>query len=100
MAEPTTTQAVYDEVVAGYLDTVTVQLDAVNNYLDVVTTRLDLVNEVHVEIAHLSGQMDIVNHSVYVGNNYLLFIGVNLALIACILMFILGKYVVSVTRKG
>lgn len=67
-----------------------------NNVYDPVTgTQVTGTNDL---LQHISGQLDILNHSVYVSNSYLLFIGVNVALIAAIMMFFLGKLVTS--RKG
>lgn len=75
----------------------------ISDKLTIVNSNLDQLNQtvsqsVYVQ-NHISGQMDLLNHSVYVANNYLLFIGVNVALIAAVLMFFLGKYVVS-TKGG
>lgn len=68
-----------------------------NNVYDPVTGTL--VKGTNELLQHVSGQIDILNHSAYVSNIYLLFICVNVALIAAVMMFFLGKYVVT-TRKG
>lgn len=42
---------------------------------------------------HVSGQIDILNQSVWVTNNYLVFISVCMALLSTLMMFALGYYI-------
>lgn len=46
----------------------------------------------------LQGQLDILNQSVYTTNVYLQFIGVSIALIASVAMFMIGYVVVKRER--
>lgn len=50
----------------------------------------DQIEEQAKNLHHIQGQMDMLHHSVYVTNEYLLFSSVTLALIASLLMFLTG----------
>ncbi|MNP31344.1 hypothetical protein D3C76_1244620 [compost metagenome] len=52
--------------------------------------------QLHSDIKHLSGQMDILNHSLSVSNTYSLYTSVFLIIIAAVLMFMLGY---NITRR-
>jgi len=48
------------------------------------------MGDFHKDIDHVSGQLDVLNHSLYVTNSYLMYITVSICLIAALLMFLVG----------
>lgn len=49
---------------------------------------------VEAALSHLSGQIDLLNHGVYVQTEYLMFVAAALGIIAFMMMFLVG-YIVA-----
>lgn len=54
----------------------------------------DSVDKLEQSMTHLSGQLDILNHSMGLGNQYLSWITISIMCIAAMLMFLAG-YILS-----
>lgn len=50
----------------------------------------DSVTEVHTDLAHLSDQLDILNHSITVSNQYFMWAVICLMLLTALAMFLVG----------
>lgn len=48
------------------------------------------MGDFHTDIDHVSGQLDVLNHSLYVTNSYLMYTTVSVCLMAALLMFLIG----------
>ncbi|MGV0669408.1 hypothetical protein [Burkholderia ubonensis] len=56
----------------------------------------DSVTEVHTDLAHLSDQLDILNHSITVSNQYFMWAVICLMLLTALAMFLVGY---KITRE-
>jgi hypothetical protein len=51
--------------------------------------------EMNKQLIHVSAQMDIINHSLYISNTMLSFVGVVVALLGALAMYTLGHKITS-----
>lgn len=56
----------------------------------------DKTEVLHNDMQHVSGQLDILNHSIYVQNTYLMWVVICLMLLTALAMFMVGY---MITRK-
>lgn len=70
--------------------------DSLQNLYGAVSVGNDSAAQLHADVSHLSSQMDILNHSLYVSNYYSLFSAVSLMIMAAMLMFWVGH---NLTRR-
>jgi hypothetical protein len=94
--EQTVVETVYVDLssLESRLDGVVEQMLQLNGRVSDLT---DQAGQLHEQMKHVSGQLDLLHQTVYVGNEYGLFMTVCLALIAACAMFLVGR---AVVRRG
>lgn len=71
-------------------------LQGIKDTTKAITDGNDSVDGLQKSMTHLSGQLDILNHSIGVGNQYLSWITISLMCVTAMIMFLVGY---TLTRR-